>query len=127
MSAVYYSIPKESSMRSILLAVLVLSITVQAQSPSPTDEVKAIQNDARLQAAFDHIDKNRDAILREWIAITEINAPSKQEQERARYIESPIKALQTGCDGVANQNEESPSNEPRAGRLFCYQSGLDQK
>ncbi|HEY4423545.1 MAG TPA: M20/M25/M40 family metallo-hydrolase [Pyrinomonadaceae bacterium] len=53
--------------------------------------MKSVQDDPRVKAAFDHIDKDRDAILREWIAITEINAPSKQEQERAKYIESLLR------------------------------------
>ncbi|HEY8413377.1 MAG TPA: M20/M25/M40 family metallo-hydrolase [Pyrinomonadaceae bacterium] len=58
---------------------------------SPADEVKAIQDDARVKAAFDHVDKDRDEILREWIAITEINAPSKQEQERAKFLETLLR------------------------------------
>ena len=49
------------------------------------DQVKAIQNSAEVKAATAHIDQNREQILREWIAITEINAPSRQERERARY------------------------------------------
>lgn len=88
MSAVYYSNSKEISMRLIPL-ILLLSICVSAQTPA--DEVKVIQEDARVVAAFNHIDKDRDAILREWIAITEINAPSKHEQERARFIESLLR------------------------------------
>jgi len=62
-----------------------------SQSPSYPEQVKAVQDDARVKAAFDHIDKNRDAILREWIAITEVNAPSKQEQDRAKFIESLLR------------------------------------
>ena len=88
MTLVYYSISKEYSMRSILV-ILLLSICVSAQTPA--DTVKAIQDDARVKAAFDYIDKDRDGILREWIAITEINAPSKQEQERARFIEGLLR------------------------------------
>jgi acetylornithine deacetylase/succinyl-diaminopimelate desuccinylase-like protein len=38
-----------------------------------------------------HIDKNRDTILKEWITITEINAPSGHEKERAAYIESLLR------------------------------------
>ena len=64
---------------------------VPAQSQTPSDQVKVLQEDARVKAAMDHIDKNRDGILREWIAITEINAPSKQEQERAKFIESLLR------------------------------------
>jgi acetylornithine deacetylase/succinyl-diaminopimelate desuccinylase-like protein len=75
----------------ILSIFLILSPIAFSQSDSPTDYVKAMQTDARVQSAFDHIDKSRDEILREWIAITEINAPSKHEQERAKFIESLLR------------------------------------
>src|SRR5687767_13932957 len=75
-------------MRSILL-ILLVSVGLAAQTPA--DDVKTITDDDRVKAAFHHIDKNRDAILRKWIAITEINAPSKHEQERSRYIESLLR------------------------------------
>ncbi len=88
MTLVYYSISKEFSMRSILV-ILLLSIGVSAQTPA--EVVKTIQDDARVKAAFEYIDKDRDGILREWIAITEVNAPSKQEQERARFIEGLLR------------------------------------
>jgi tripeptide aminopeptidase len=55
------------------------------------DQVQAISNRADLKAASDYIDRNHDAILREWIAITEINAPSGHEQARAKYIESLLR------------------------------------
>jgi len=66
--------------------------------------VKAIQADARVQSANTYIDQNRDGILREWIAITEINAPSKQEQERAKYIESLLRKykVEVRYDGAGN-------------------------
>jgi len=79
-------------MRLILLILLILSTpsnSIYAQSYA--EQVKAIQDDPRVKAAFDHIDKDRAAILREWIAITEINAPSKHEQERAKFIESLLR------------------------------------
>ncbi|HVF21448.1 MAG TPA: M20/M25/M40 family metallo-hydrolase [Pyrinomonadaceae bacterium] len=75
----------------VSLLVSVLAAPALTQSVNYAEEVKTIQEDPRVKAAFDHIDKDRDAILREWIAITEINAPSKQEQERARYIESLLR------------------------------------
>lgn len=90
MLTVFYSIKSGNSMRFIL-TILILSTVAFSQTVSPTDHVKAIQDDARVPAAFDHIDKTRDEILREWIAITEINAPSKQEQERAKFIESLLR------------------------------------
>lgn len=76
----------------LLLFVLVISVPVLGQTPAEyADQVKAVQNDARVKAATDHIDKDRDQILREWIAITEINAPSEHEQERAKYIEGLLR------------------------------------
>jgi acetylornithine deacetylase/succinyl-diaminopimelate desuccinylase-like protein len=77
----------------LFIALLTLALTALAftQSPSYPDQVKAIQGDSRLQAANDYIDKNKDNILKEWIAITEINAPSKQEQDRAKYLESLLR------------------------------------
>src|ERR1044072_963845 len=94
-------------MRFILLILSILSIlstTTFSQTSSPTDYVKSVQDDPRVKAAFDHIDKNHDAILREWIAITEINAPSKQEQERAKFIESLLRKykLEIRYDSVGN-------------------------
>jgi len=107
MLLVYYSISKRASMRRAILIILsILSILsiVPAQSQTPPEQVKAIQDDARVKAAMDHIDKNRDGILRERIAITEINAPSKQEQERARFIESLLRKhkLEIRYDSAGN-------------------------
>src|SRR5207253_7723627 len=39
----------------------------------------------------DLIDRNHESILREWITITEINAPSGQEQPRAKHIEELLR------------------------------------
>src|SRR6185503_781600 len=72
-----------------ILSIFVILSNVFAQTS--TDHVKSVQDDPRVKTAFDLIDKDRDGILREWIAITEINAPSKQEQERAHYIESLLR------------------------------------
>jgi acetylornithine deacetylase/succinyl-diaminopimelate desuccinylase-like protein len=74
------------------LSILFLSLPVKTQTATSfADEVKAIQNRPDVKAAMDFIDKNHESILREWIAITEINAPSGHEQERARYIEKLLR------------------------------------
>jgi acetylornithine deacetylase/succinyl-diaminopimelate desuccinylase-like protein len=80
-------------MRPIIVALVfcALASPVWSQDVSPADEVRALQEDPRVKAAFNFIDKDKDAILREWIAITEINAPSKQEQERARFLETLLR------------------------------------
>jgi tripeptide aminopeptidase len=73
---------------TLLFALPALAV---GQTPSYADQVKAIQDDARVKSANEYIDRNHEGILREWIAITEINAPSKQEQERAKYLESLLR------------------------------------
>jgi acetylornithine deacetylase/succinyl-diaminopimelate desuccinylase-like protein len=92
-------------MRPILsILILILSILPNVFAQAPADYVKSVQDDPRVKAAFDLIDKDRDAILREWIAITEINAPSKQEQARAKYIESLLRRhkLEIRYDSAGN-------------------------
>jgi len=91
-------------MHRFLLIVSLLVLPVQSFSQSHAEQVKTIQDDPRVKAAFDHVDKNRDAILHEWIAITEINAPSKQEQERAKFIESLLRKhkLEIRYDSAGN-------------------------
>jgi tripeptide aminopeptidase len=86
------------------LALFALTSIGLTQSPSYADQVKAIQDNPRVKAAMNHIDKDRDDILREWIAITEINAPSKHEQERAKYLESILRKYKVDVryDAVGN-------------------------
>jgi tripeptide aminopeptidase len=83
--------------RSICALTLLLTVTsapVPAQVKSVAqyiEEVKALADRDDVKAANDYIDRNHESILREWITITEINAPSGQEQERAKYIESLLR------------------------------------
>ena len=92
-----YSIQEEYMHRNLsqalrLFALLSLALPTIAQTPAQyLDQVNAIQNDARLKTATAFIDKDREHILHEWIAITEINAPSQHEQQRAKYIEGLLR------------------------------------
>jgi tripeptide aminopeptidase len=79
---------------SLLASVLVAATLTHSQVKTVaeyTNEVKALSDRADLKAANDYIDRNHENILREWIAITEINAPSGQEQQRAKHIESLLR------------------------------------
>jgi len=91
-------------MRVFLLLLLTLSIATSSRSQTHAEQVKTIQENTRVQAAFEHIDKAREEILREWIVITEINAPSKHEQERAKFIESLLRKhkLEIRYDAAGN-------------------------
>ena len=48
-----------------------------------------------IRAAFADVERGRDRILKEWIAITEINAPSGKEAERAAFIEKLLRGYGT--------------------------------
>ena len=78
-----------------LIAVLLLATTpASAQVKSVAqyiEQVQALSNRADVKSANDYIDRNHESIVREWIAITEINAPSGQEQPRAKYIEGLLR------------------------------------
>src|SRR3989442_4529564 len=81
----------------MLIVVLVLMTTTAIRAQVKTvaeyiDQVQAVANRADLKAANDYLDRNHDAVLSEWIAITEINAPSGHEQERAKYIERLLRS-----------------------------------
>lgn len=84
--------------RIVFFIAVILQITIISTSAHSQTEhalrVKAIHDDPKVKAAFEHVDKHRDDILREWIAITEINAPSGHEKERARYIEGLLRQYQ---------------------------------
>ncbi|HEX8097025.1 MAG TPA: hypothetical protein VF507_03275, partial [Pyrinomonadaceae bacterium] len=76
-----------------LVAVLASNLA-RAQNNSGgryAEQVKAIQSRPDVAAAFDYVEKNRAGILREWTALTEINAPSGREKQRAAYIEKLLR------------------------------------
>jgi tripeptide aminopeptidase len=78
----------------VLALLLFVNSPASSQVKTVTEyfgEVQALTNRADAKAANDYIDRNRESILREWIAITEINAPSGQEQPRAKYIEGLLR------------------------------------
>src|SRR5438552_4394786 len=82
--------------KSISLVILLIIVTAfaQAQVKSITqyiEQVKALSDRSDVKRANAYIDLNHESILREWIAITEINAPSGQEQQRAKYIEGLLR------------------------------------
>lgn len=56
-----------------------------------TQQVKVLLAHPQVNRAFAYVDKQRDEILREWSRITEINAPSGKERERAGYVEKLLR------------------------------------
>src|SRR5215471_7974216 len=78
----------------LLCLMLFIGIAPNAQVQTVTqylEQVQSLANRSDMKAANDYIDRSHESILREWIAITEINAPSGREQERAKFIESLLR------------------------------------
>jgi len=76
----------------ILLLISATLTTAQVKSVAQyTEQVQALASRADIKIANAYIDRNHESIMREWIAITEINAPSGHEQPRAKYIESLLR------------------------------------
>ena len=79
---------RRSAVCLLPLLLVIVTSSASGQTLSYSDQVKVIQDATRFKAANEYLDRNHAAILKEWIAITEINAPSKHEQERAKYLEA---------------------------------------
>jgi tripeptide aminopeptidase len=83
--------------RLIIILLLVAGLTTtgaRAQNGTVAqylEEVRALQNRSDVKTALAHVEASRADILREWSALTEINAPSGQEKTRAAYIEKLLR------------------------------------
>lgn len=96
--------PRPTPVASLVRPPVVTPATAFGVPPSVT-EVRRLMVSPSVQAAFQHVEANRDVILKEWIAITEINAPSGEERERAEYIERELRKLNLDdvhFDGAGN-------------------------
>ncbi|HEX8179627.1 MAG TPA: M20/M25/M40 family metallo-hydrolase [Pyrinomonadaceae bacterium] len=69
------------------------------------EQAQALLSRPQVAAAFTAVDKDRDRILREWTAITEINAPSGHERERAAYLEKILRGYK-----LANVHYDAAGN-----------------
>jgi len=89
-----------------LACLALFSAQAAGQAGPPYDEaVKALLGRPDVQAAFDHVERDRDRILREWIALTEVNAPSGKERERAALVEKILReqrSLSVRYDSAGN-------------------------
>lgn len=64
-----------------------------ARPPAELPRIQHLIARADVQAAFDHVESQRDRILQEWIALTEINAPSGYETARAAFVENALRGM----------------------------------
>ena len=60
---------------------------------------RELLSDTTVQSAFRYIESNREAIVQEWITLTEIPAPSTMEERRAAYLVEQLEAI--GVDQIS--------------------------
>jgi acetylornithine deacetylase/succinyl-diaminopimelate desuccinylase-like protein len=76
----------------LLLCLALAPVPAPAQAGRPyDDEVRRLLARPEVVAAFEHVERDRERILREWIAVTEVNAPSGKERERAALVEKILR------------------------------------
>ena len=74
------------------MAIVALMIGASAAAQDFNAEAKRIMERADVKRAFDYIEAHRDEILAEWKTITEINAPSGKERERAEHVKKLLES-----------------------------------
>jgi tripeptide aminopeptidase len=73
-------------MRSLIGLLCGLALLIRADPQDLTSEVHRMMERGDVKRALAYVDAHRDQILAEWKALTEINAPSGKERERAEAV-----------------------------------------
>jgi acetylornithine deacetylase/succinyl-diaminopimelate desuccinylase-like protein len=76
----------------MLCLCVCLLATAQVGAQDYNAEAKKVMNRADVGRAFSYIDAHKEDILNEWIRLTEINAPSGKERERAEAIKKILES-----------------------------------
>jgi len=74
------------------LACAALLAIPSANAQDLVSEAKKKMERPEMKRAFDYVDANKDSILAEWIALTEINAPSGKERARAEAVRKVLES-----------------------------------
>ncbi|MEO8436512.1 MAG: M20/M25/M40 family metallo-hydrolase [Pyrinomonadaceae bacterium] len=111
---------------STLLVFIANGVMAPAQTlPQYSEQVQALLNRTEVKAANDYLDQNHDSILREWSTITEINAPSGQEKERAAYIEKLLRGYKLDVHYDAAGNLIAVRKGTGGGPVIVFDAHLD--
>lgn len=90
-----------------LTVVAILAAACRTTAPVTADPhrpaIDQMLADSRVQTAMKWVDENREQILSEWRAITEVNAPSGKEEERAVFVRNLLPpTVEVMRDSVGN-------------------------
>src|SRR5205823_133327 len=116
--------------RLITLLILIIGATTSTYSQVKSvadyiNDVTAISTRPDVKAANDYIDQNHDRIMREWIAITEINAPSGHEHQRAKYLEGLLRAYHVDVHYDSAGNLIAVRKGTGGGPVIVFDAHLD--
>jgi len=84
--------------RTLLFPLLLIAAACRTSAPPPAalpvpvDEMRALTQRADVARALEAVERDREAIVRQWREITEIPAPSGQEAKRADAIEALLRS-----------------------------------
>jgi tripeptide aminopeptidase len=84
---------RKNRLLSFLIPGLLLAL---GQSPAWAEDSlfkRSIAESRPVQELFAFIDQNEDAIVQEWIRLTEIPAPSGHEEKRSQYLKARFESL----------------------------------
>ena len=77
----------------LLTAGLGLHVLAQTSSPYPTKFSAALAERPDIKLALAFVDERFEGQVAEWIAVTEIPAPSTKEEKRAAYVKAELEKL----------------------------------
>lgn len=80
-------------MPALVLLLLLAAGHPPPQPKYPTQFAPNLPDDPKVQAALRNVETREDALINEWIHLTEIPAPSGKEQDRAHYIRRELEKL----------------------------------
>jgi len=114
------------SVFSALLALAAIAVPAQVKTVQQyTDQVTSLTNRPEVKAANNYIDQNHESILKEWRTITEINARSGQEKERAAYIEKLLRGYGLDLHYDATGNLIAVRKGTGSGPVIVFDAHLD--
>jgi acetylornithine deacetylase/succinyl-diaminopimelate desuccinylase-like protein len=84
--------------RALLFPLLLIAAACRTAAPAPpalpvpVDEMRTLAQRPDVARALEAVERDREAIVRQWREITEIPAPSGQEAKRAAAIEALLRS-----------------------------------
>src|SRR5690242_19674019 len=83
----------KTTLATRVIATLLLLLCTNAPAQDLTAVARQTMERPDLKAAFEYVDSQRDQILAEWIALTEINSPSGKERARAEAVRKLLSTM----------------------------------